>query len=678
MIVSADNIKRCLSLTSLVFFLTVNSLASGPVTPVFTELKLGEIKPEGWLKEALVRQRNGVSAHLDETYSEVCGPDNGWLGGKGDQWERGPYWIDGLLPLAYILDDSLLKEKVGKWVEWTLQSQSDDGQFGPRTDYEPRKGIQRTKALDWWPRMVMLKVMQQYYNATEDKRVLTFLDRYFRYQLTTLSNKRLDHWSKWAPFRSSDNMLVAMWLYHQTHEDYLLELCRLLHSQSFDFVSFFRGVELSRPGAIHCVNLAQGLKEPTVYYLSTGDSSLLDATMEGLEKIRRWNGFPNGMFGGDETLHGNSPTQGSELCSAVELMYSYEEMLKATGNALFAEELERVAFNALAAQISDDFTLHQYFQQSNQIHVCEGAHNFDVYNQGTSLVFGFLTGYPCCLCNMHQGWPKFIQNLWYRQGNGFAAMTYAPCRFSSSLDGVNGGKITIEELTNYPFSDTVNFRITLSGVKSASLPLRFRIPSWSASSQVSVNGESLSCKTTNGILSIERKWQSGDTIELRFPMRIRFSRWASNSVAVERGPLVYALKIEEKWEKKNLDSKRGKGDFMWEISPTTPWNYALLGKSMRDTDGWFKEYVIEKVPLWPWNPTHSPIEINVRMTKVPSWKEYNGNAGPLPYSPSASGLEYDLNNRSSRHLSDGKMYEVKLIPYGCTNLRITQFPVIEM
>jgi len=69
----------------------------------FIELPLGAIRPEGWLREMLLRQKTGATGHLDELYPAVMGPRNGWLGGDGDQWERGPYWIDGLLPLAWIL-----------------------------------------------------------------------------------------------------------------------------------------------------------------------------------------------------------------------------------------------------------------------------------------------------------------------------------------------------------------------------------------------------------------------------------------------------------------------------------------------------------------------------------------------------------------------------------------------
>src|SRR5690606_11859284 len=119
--------------------------------------------------------------------------------------------------------------------------------------------------------------------------------------------------------------------------------------------------------------------------------------------ISRFNGLAHGIYGGDEALHGSNPTQGSELCTAVEMMFSLEKMLEITGNVSFAETLEKVAFNALPAQISDDFMERQYFQQANQIQITRQMYNFDVNHDGTDAVFGLLTGYPCCTSNMHQG-----------------------------------------------------------------------------------------------------------------------------------------------------------------------------------------------------------------------------------------------------------------------------------
>ena len=104
--------------------LTVEQFNRKPLQPrAYAELPLGAIKAEGWLYEMLDRQRKGMTGRLDELYPLVMGKRNGWLGGDGDVWERGPYWLDGLLPLAYILDDDALKAKVQPWIEWALASQ---------------------------------------------------------------------------------------------------------------------------------------------------------------------------------------------------------------------------------------------------------------------------------------------------------------------------------------------------------------------------------------------------------------------------------------------------------------------------------------------------------------------------------------------------------------------------
>src|SRR5258708_3115971 len=134
----------------------------------YIQLPLGAIQPEGWLREMLIRQKNGATGRLDTLYPRVMGARSGWRGGDGDQWERAPYWLDGLVPLAYLLHDKALIAKTTPFIEWVLNSQSADGFFGPSKDYPPEEGIQRDNSRDWWPKMVMLKVLQQYYSATGD------------------------------------------------------------------------------------------------------------------------------------------------------------------------------------------------------------------------------------------------------------------------------------------------------------------------------------------------------------------------------------------------------------------------------------------------------------------------------------------------------------------------------
>ena len=623
-------------------------------TIAYEELQLGSIRPEGWLREKLELQRDNISGNLDETYPQVMGKRNGWLGGDGDQWERGPYWIDGLLPLAYILDDDALKAKVQPWVEWALASQTEDGNFGPRTDYGREPGLQRNNSLDWWPRMVVLKVLQQHYNATGDQRVLPFMERYFHYQLEALKEKPIGHWTFWASFRHADQMNVALWLYRKTGDEKLLELADLLHAQGFDFVKYFNEEGISEPGSIHCVNLAQGLKEPVVYWAATRDQGLLDATDKLFADLPRFISYPTGMFGGDEMLRDNDPTRGSELCTAVEFMYSLEEMMKITGNPFYAEYLERIAFNALPTQISKDFRLHQYYQQTNQVSISYGNHNFTIMQEGTANLMGFLTGYPCCLSNLHQGWPKFTQNLWLKTSDGgLATLAYSPCSVSTQIDGV---QVDIREITDYPYGETIRFELSLS--QNASLPLHFRIPSWTAEPVLTVNGVAVDGLVPGQVLELEREWSNGDVLELYFPMTVSVSRWYENSAAIERGPLVYALDVQGKWEKKINQKGNRKGQEYWEVKAVSPWNYSLIQSDIQKPETAFT-----------YNEDGS---ISARAALVPHWIEVNGDAAPIPYTP----IRKHYGTFMGYGHETGEVETIRLIPYGETTLRIAEFPVL--
>jgi DUF1680 family protein len=629
----------------------------------YTALPLGAIKPKGMLLEMLERQRSGLTAQLDSIYSLVCGDNNGWLGGTGDGWERGPYWLDGLVPLAYLLDDQELKDKAQRWIEWSIANQREDGYFGPvplPEGYEKIKGTQQDNREDWWPRMVMLKVLQQYYSATGDERVISLMTGYFRYMLETLPSKPLDNWTFWGAQRGGDNLAVVHWLYNITGDAFLLELGELIHKQSFDWTSTFTGNSIRKMNPLpdlHCVNVAQGLKEPVIWFQQSKDPAFRDAVKEGLAAIKEVHGFVNGMYGADEMLHGNNPTQGSELCSAIEMMFSFESILPVTGDIYYADYLEKIAYNVLPAQITDDFMRKQYFQQPNQVLVTNEGRNF--FNDNNAhLVFGTTTGYPCCLANMHQGWPKFVQNLWYAtRDNGIAALVYGESEVRGKV--ADGENITIREETDYPFGEMIRF--VIKAENSIAFPFHLRVPGWCKNPAVTINGDKINPDMKNRIIIIDRTWSDEDEVVLTLPMEITHSRWYNGSVGIERGPLVFALKIQEKWQE-TIDDRQN--DSYWEVRPESPWNYSLIDDEIRNMN--YEVEVRDMIADYPWNPENAPVTIKTVGFKVPRWIILNGSTSMLP----------SLSRPVAPEISSILPEAIELIPYGCTTLRISQFPVL--
>jgi hypothetical protein len=316
----------------------------------------------------------------------------------------------------------------------------------------------------------------------------------------------------------------------------------------------------------------------------------------------------------------------------------------------------------LPAQINDDFTVRQYFQQANQVMLTRAWRNFSVNHSGTDLCFGLLTGYPCCTSNLHQAWPKFTQNLWYATSDrGLAALVYAPSQVSARV--ADGQKVSILQDSNYPFEETIRFQLTCE--RDVEFPLHLRIPTWCERASVTLNEQPLEIKAENRILKIQRRWQNGDVVKLHLPMRAHWTRWHENSVAVERGPLTYALKIDAEWTK--VDNSRDPvrfGKSYYEVRPKTSWNYGLLQTPKDELAKLFVVQMSDEVASYPWNEANAPIRITAKARRLPQWQLYNESAGPLPFSV-----------QHGQQAND-QIEEITLIPYGCTTLRISEFPVV--
>jgi uncharacterized protein len=615
----------------------------------FYLLPLGSVRPSGWLKTQLQIQANGLGGHLDETWADV-GSNSGWLGGTGESWERGPYFVDGLIPLAYLLDDARLKAKAQKYIDWTLTHQAASGIIGPPGND------------DWWPRMVMLKALAQYQEATNDPRVIPVLSRYFAYQLTTLPNRPLRDWGK---FRWQDNALIAMWLYNRTGDAKLLELVRLLHAQGYDWQAQFENFRYTQPVtaamlkldkgqgladlalSTHGVNNGQALKAAPVWSMISGSKEDRQGFHQMLAALDKYHGLPNGMFSCDEHLAGRNPSQGSELCTVVETMFSLEQSLAILGDATIGDRLEKIAFNALPGTFTDDMWAHQYDQEPNQVEVSLHRKPWTT-NGPESNLFGLEPNFGCCTANFHQGWPKFAASQWmYSNDEGLVAALYSPCEVRTR---VRNTAVRLREETEYPFRGTV--RITIEPENALSFPLRLRIPAWAGEPAILVNGQPAASARDAGFAKIDRTWKAGDVVELRFPMPPRVSRGYNDSLSIERGPLVFSFPIGQSWVK--LRDRGMTAD--WQVFPSSQWNYAL-GPAAQSLE----KIHVEESPVGesPFALAQTPVKLQVEARKLPSWLAIDGVADPVPQSPVSSSEPTE---------------KITLVPYAAAKLRITAFP----
>jgi DUF1680 family protein len=620
--------------------------------------------------------RDGSKGNLDNMHPKIQ-VDNGWLGFTGDGWEETPYWLDGAVPLAYLLDDPKLKAKVIRYINWTLNNQRPSGYFGPITKQEAEKGIEITAdncaaGEDWWPKMIMLKVLKQHFEATNDPRVIPFMKRFFAYQAKALDNCPLGKWTEWAASRGTDNAMLVQWLYSKTKDKSLLDLAAKIESQSFrwsdwlgnrDWVMWAAG---NQTGELwmrrHAVNIGMALKAPAINFQRTRDLRYIQALNTGWKDLMMLHGLPMGIFSGDEDLHGNAPTQGVELCAIVEAMFSLENIISITGDVRYMDALERMAFNALPAQTTDSYNEKQYFQIANQVQISKGVFEFSLpFDRQMNNVLGLRSGYTCCTSNMHQGWTKFASHLWYQtEDDGVAALAYSPCQLTTEV-GAASTPVVINEVTNYPFDDLVTFDILTK--KAVEFPLTLRIPGWCREAVVMLNGKQLRTAGGGQVIRINRVWENNDKVTLQMPMQVTTSSWGRNSRSIERGPLVYALKVGERWEK---GSDEKEGDY-FSVYPTDEWNYGLVDDVVATPD---KVTAVKLKPLSPsfkWNLANAPIEITAPAKKIPGWKAVNGVA------------HQPVTDRNGKYKGEVESAEnqITLVPYGFTKVRIVAFPVVD-
>ncbi len=592
-----------------------------------------ELKPQGWLKRQLEIQAQGLAGNLDKVWPDVR--DSAWIGGACEGWERVPYWLDGFIPLAYLLENEEMIARAKKYIDAILAAQKEDGWICPCSEEE-------RKSYDTWAVQLISKVLVGYYECSGDERIPPALYKTLKNYYTLLKSGNIALFD-WGKFRWFECFIALEFLYGRYQEAWIKELAKLLKEQGADYHEF---IELwKRPlnhwkFETHIVNIGMMLKSEAV------SCDLLEVPYtDRAETLRsildQYNGTVYESFTGDECLSGISPIQGTELCAIVEQMYSYELLYAYTGDPKWAQRLEVIAFNALPATISEDMWAHQYVQMSNQI-ACEKFRGNPIFgsNGKEAHLFGLEPNFGCCTANFGQGWPKFALSAFMHKDQTIINSVMLPSELRAE-----GKHIVLE--TDYPFKNSAKYTIS----SEDDFTFIIRLPSFAEKLQI--NGEAY----RGGEATFHIKGGEATTLCIAFEATPKFRPRPNDLFAVQWGSLLFSLPIPyekrmHEYIKNGVERKFPYCDY--ELIPQSDWGYAYCSEALS-----IKTHPLSEIPFSEKMP---PVTIQAELQAIP-WgyqERFDNVCAKIP--------------QSKMPLSEGMQRE--LIPYGCAKLRMTELPRI--
>ena len=593
-----------------------------------------EIKPEGWIKRQLEIQAEGLSGNLDKVWRDVR--DSAWIGGEAEGWERVPYWLDGFIPLAYLLENEDMIARAKKYVDAIISYQKPDGWICPCTE-------DKIPTYDTWAVQLISKVLTVYYDCSGDERIPEVIYRVLKNYYELLSSGKIKLFA-WGEHRWYEAFIAINFIYERYREDWIVDLAKILKAQGTDYNE---KIELwKRPLNIwnqdtHIVNIVMMLKHEAVSCDLLG-GEYTDNAEKLLSVLREYNGTPVGLFTGDECLSGNSPIQGTELCAVAEQMYAYELLYAYTGDKKWAERLELLSFNALPAAISDDMWSHQYVQMSNQI-ACRKFPGKPVFrtNNEEAHLFGLEPNFGCCTSNFNQAWPKLTISSFMHSENTVISAIPVP----SSLKTED---ISLTLKTEYPFKNKLEY--TVNAKKS--FAFKVRIPSFAKNLSVDGKAHPVCDELSFDIVAGETK-----SISIEFSAEPKIIDRPHGLKSVSYGSLVFSLPIA--YEKKMLEYERNgvKRKYPYcdyEYIPKSEWSYALSSPIFEA-----EEREVADVPFSSQNP---PVVLTAEVKPI-CWGLEDGYESVCAKVPES-------------RTPMGEAKKIELYPYGCAKLRITELPLV--
>ena len=599
------------------------------------------IRPHGWLERQLRLQAEGLAGQLDRVWPDVR--DSRWIGGSREGWERVPYWLDGFIPLAWLLNDPDMKARAKRYLNAIMDAQEEDGWICP-CEKEKRARY------DLWALLLISKVLTVYCEMENDSRAENALYRAMKngYELLRDGTLRLFDWGR---FRWFEGLVAIRHLMDRGTEEWMTELAYILKEQGTDYLSLTDRWERALNQwtyETHIVNIAMAFKYEALWCAVSGEK-YTDRAETLWRFLQTRHGTAVGTLTGDECLSGPGNIQGTELCAVVEMMYSCEKLLEFTGAPKWADRLEKIAYNALPAAVTDDMWAHQYDQQVNQI-ACVRFPGKSIFrtNGPDAHLFGLEVHYGCCTANHGQGWPKLAQSTFIRTRKGL----YCPLMLPAEA-GFDWGRahVTVRMDTDYPFRTGCVY--TVSTDRPIHFTLSLRIPGGAKNISVDT-GHSV----RGNIVHIAKLWDGKTRIRVGFDFEPYFTRRPKGLFTAQWGPMVFALPIDFEaqrleYEKDGVERKYPYCDY--ELYPKSGWNYGFASEELEMQTG--------PVGPVPFAAGEAPVGLRASLAPV-NW-------------PPADGYETVAAPAPASHIAQGTPKDCLLIPYGCTRLRMTEMPRVK-
>lgn len=639
------------------------------------KLPLGTVTAKGWLKEQLTRSKYGTGGHLDElepdmiatpfinysAYKARPGANDSATFAAGWSSEiSGTYWT-GLVQLAFTLNDEELIAKATRWIDGVLAHQEADGYLGgypPHTD--------RMADYNAWGSAWCYRAMLSYYEATGRKEVLEAVHKGLLWFCDTWKDHKTD-------YVGSIIIEAMVIVYAYTGDERLIRfsqdwLCWLEENSVWqNKISQYLSDDLPY-NSMHVVAYGEDMKHPGILYCATGNETYLkaslNATAKALRKIVQATGGPSSC---GEYLSPKGSVSETEYCNFATYSHSYSWLAMITGQAHWGDQIERIIFNGAQGARKKDERASAYMTAPNQLHA--NANSSIYCTAGDLGAYAPCAHIACCPAQSVRIIPEFVRGMCMKDDAGD---TYLFCYGPAS---VKSDAISFEMDTLYPFRDT----ITLTVTKAQKQTIHLRIPGWCKKPMVTVNGQCAGISySEDGFAAVQVPLNTGDTVIIRFPMEITLSQVDDSDagskfpICIERGPLVYALPVPEKWK-------------AYPGRPITPlpegWSWYTVNADWESVDpNGLRFQAYTKAPwakaiddrLLPSAITVQEHDVDGYVWETPPVTlEVPMYHAPYLYMTTAS-RTHDTWEIPARTV--GEQHMCRMVPHGCTNLRITFIP----